>query len=60
MLADAICVWRRVKFPNENVAISCGVDEHGIKVAQAAAQNNCMPLQFCDRMSALFKVCLLH
>ena len=35
---------------------STGTDEHGLKIQKAAAAQDCLPIELCDRVSHKFKV----
>jgi len=54
VLADAIKRWQDLRSPSMHCRSSTGTDEHGTKVAQAAAINNQDPLQWCDLVSSKF------
>ncbi len=51
--ADVIARWHRLK--GDDVFFLTGTDEHGAKIAQAAAKAGITPQQLCDRNSAEFK-----
>ena len=50
-LADAACRWNNMKYNNQNSKLATGTDEHGLKVLQAAQQNNMDAVQYCDKVS---------
>lgn len=54
VLADIIKRWHALK--GSKSILSTGVDEHGMKVQQAAAKANVSPLQFCDDGAEMFQV----
>ena len=51
--ADALARHHRQR--GEDVFFLTGTDEHGAKVAQAAAAAGMSPKEFCDRVSARFR-----
>lgn len=51
--ADIIARFHRLK--KDNVFFLTGTDEHGAKVAEAAAKKNLSPQEFCDKISPRFK-----
>jgi len=51
--ADALARHHRQR--GEDVFFLTGTDEHGAKVAQAAAAAGLSPKEFCDRVSARFR-----
>ena len=51
--ADCIARWRRLK--GDDVWFLIGMDEHGQKVAQAAATDGVSPQAFVDRIAARFE-----
>jgi methionyl-tRNA synthetase len=51
--ADALARHHRQR--GEDVFFLTGTDEHGAKVAQAAAEAGLSPKEFCDRVSARFR-----
>jgi len=53
MMADAMCRYRRLA--GDRVWFLTGTDEHGEKIAQAAAKEGITPRALADRMSALFR-----
>jgi methionyl-tRNA synthetase len=50
--ADAITRWHRLI--GDEVKFLTGTDEHGLKVAEAAAEHGVSPLEWADRTSARF------
>jgi len=52
MMADAMCRYRRLA--GDRVWFLTGTDEHGDKIAQAAAKEGISPRAFADRMVALY------
>lgn len=50
---DVLARWHR--FHEEEVFFLTGTDEHGTKIAQAAAAHNKEPQQYCDEISAQFQ-----
>jgi methionyl-tRNA synthetase len=53
MMGDAMCRYRRQA--GDRVHFLTGTDEHGDKIAQAAARAGISPLEMADRNSALFR-----
>jgi methionyl-tRNA synthetase len=53
MMADAMCRYRRLA--GDRVHFLTGTDEHGDKIAQAAASAGISPQAMADRNSALFR-----
>jgi methionyl-tRNA synthetase len=53
MMADAMCRYRRLA--GDRVWFLTGTDEHGEKIAQAAAREGITPKALADRVSALFR-----
>src|SRR5579863_8926999 len=53
--ADVLARWHRLQ--NDEVFFLTGTDEHGTKIAQAAAAHNKEPQQYCDELSAQFQEC---
>ncbi len=53
MMGDAMCRYRRLA--GDRVWFLTGTDEHGEKMAQAAAKEGITPRALADRMSALFR-----
>jgi methionyl-tRNA synthetase len=51
--ADAIARWHRLV--GDEVFFLTGTDEHGAKVAEAAAENGITPLEMADRTAARFR-----
>ena len=51
--ADVLARWRRLQ--NEEVFFLTGTDEHGTKIAQAAAAHNKAPQQYCDEIAAQYQ-----
>lgn len=51
--ADVLARWRRLH--EDEVFFLTGTDEHGTKIAQAAAAHNKPPQQHCDEISARFQ-----
>jgi methionyl-tRNA synthetase len=51
--ADAIARYRRMR--GDDVQFLTGLDEHGQKVAQAAAERGILPQQFVDEIAARFE-----
>ncbi len=54
ILADVIARYRRLLL-KQNVHFLTGLDEHGQKVSDAAAENNKSPQQHCDDMAVLWR-----
>src|SRR5678816_4589494 len=52
MMADAMCRYRRLA--GDRVWFLTGTDEHGDKIAQAAAKEGITPRACADRMVALY------
>ena len=50
---DSIARWRRLC--GEEVFFLTGTDEHGLKIAQAAAENGMSPKQWTDLLSPRFQ-----
>lgn len=50
---DSIARWRRLR--GEEVFYLTGTDEHGLKIAQAAAENGMSPKQWTDLLSPRFQ-----
>ncbi|MHB8189269.1 MAG: class I tRNA ligase family protein [Ferrimicrobium sp.] len=50
--ADAFARWRRQR--GDEVRFVTGTDEHGLKIAQAAAENGCTPQEWVDGTSGHF------
>lgn len=59
--ADVFARYQRITDPSLTVHYLTGTDDHGLKIQQAAAAAGLPPRQFCDGLSAKFKVhsCLL-
>ena len=55
LAADILARYYRDKLGKENVFFLTGTDEHGTKIAQAAALAGKTPQVFCDETAALFK-----
>ena len=55
VMADAAHRWQKMKGARPAV-FSTGTDEHGLKIQKAAAAQNCLPIDLCDRVSSKFKV----
>lgn len=55
LAADVLARYWRSKIGGKNVFFLTGTDEHGQKVAQAAAQENLSPKQYADKVSPRFK-----
>lgn len=53
LVADVLARHHRAK--GDEVFYLTGTDEHGSKVAEAAAKNNLSALEFCDKNSSAFK-----
>ncbi|MFA5975740.1 MAG: methionine--tRNA ligase [Elusimicrobiota bacterium] len=53
--ADVLARWHRLH--DDEVFFLTGTDEHGTKIAQAAAAHNKEPQQYCDEISAQFQEC---
>lgn len=51
--ADVLARWARLN--SEEVFFLTGTDEHGTKIAQAAAAHNRAPQEYCDEISAQFQ-----
>jgi methionyl-tRNA synthetase len=51
--ADAVARWHRLL--GDDTLFLTGTDEHGLKVARAAEENGCEPLEWADRTSARFQ-----
>jgi methionyl-tRNA synthetase len=51
--ADVIARWRRLQ--GDEVFFLTGTDEHGTKIAQAAAARNRQPQEYCDEVAAQFQ-----
>jgi len=51
--ADVLARWNRLQ--EREVFFLTGTDEHGTKIAQAAAAHNKEPQQYCDEISAQFQ-----
>jgi methionyl-tRNA synthetase len=51
--ADAIARWHRLV--GDEVFFLTGTDEHGAKIAEAAAENGVTPLEMADRTAARFR-----
>jgi len=51
--ADVVARWNRLQ--DHEVFFLTGTDEHGIKIAQAAAAHSKEPQQYCDEISAQFQ-----
>ena len=54
LLADAYARWLRLKGVHKSVWLSTGTDEHGSKVAAAAAAANMEPMEYCSTISRQF------
>lgn len=54
VLADAIARWQHIR--GQKVIFSTGTDEHGLKVELAAAAKGLTPNEFCNVVSARFKL----
>lgn len=52
VVSDAIARWRRQR--GQEVFFLTGTDEHGLKVAQAAAENGSSPQEWVDQMAVNF------
>ncbi len=50
--ADALARWHRLL--GDETLFLTGTDEHGLKVARAAEENGCDPLEWADRTTARF------
>jgi len=50
---DVLARWYRLN--DQDVFFLTGTDEHGTKIAQAAAAHNKEPQEYCDHISALFQ-----
>ncbi|HEU5084672.1 MAG TPA: methionine--tRNA ligase [Acidimicrobiales bacterium] len=50
--ADALARWHRLL--GDETLFLTGTDEHGLKVARAAQENGCEPLEWADRTTARF------
>jgi len=50
--ADALARWHRLL--GDETLFLTGTDEHGLKVARAAEENGCEPLEWADRTTARF------
>lgn len=55
MIADTIQRWQHIIEPNEDIIFSTGTDEHGIKIQNAALQNNVLPKNYCENISSQYK-----
>ncbi len=55
VLADIIARFYKQKYGSENVFFNTGVDEHGIKVQQAALSANLPPQKYCDQLAETWK-----
>lgn len=55
LAADILARYYREKMGKDKVFFLTGTDEHGTKVAQAAAAEGKEPQVFCDEVSAMFK-----
>lgn len=55
VLADVLARYSRLRHPLREVVFSTGTDEHGLKIQQAAKDNNVSPLELCDRLSTRFE-----
>ena len=53
ILADVFARFYRVA--GNNVYFLTGTDEHGLKIQNAAKKNNLEPLEYCDKISKVFK-----
>ena len=53
LVADFLARYHRLN--NRQVFFLTGTDEHGLKVAQAAAKKNLSPQKFCDQVSTRFQ-----
>ncbi|ESO82122.1 hypothetical protein LOTGIDRAFT_223492 [Lottia gigantea] len=53
VLADFLSRWNEVK--GRKVLFSTGVDEHGLKIQQSAAELNKRPIELCNKNSSKFK-----
>ncbi|NQU04654.1 MAG: class I tRNA ligase family protein, partial [Calditrichaeota bacterium] len=54
ILADVLARYHRL-FGDRQVHFLTGLDEHGQKVSQAAAERNITPQQHCDEMQETWK-----
>ncbi|KXK10115.1 MAG: Methionine--tRNA ligase [Microgenomates bacterium OLB23] len=55
LAADVLARYYRIKLGHENVLFVTGTDEHGAKVAQAAAQHNKTPQEYADEVAPVFQ-----
>src|SRR3972149_9471904 len=55
ILADTMARFQRLRLGPEQVYFLTGTDEHGDKVAQAAAKAGESPQAYADRISGVFK-----
>lgn len=53
--ADVLARYYRLRLQEKNVFFLTGTDEHGSKIANAAAKNNKEPKQFVDEVSNMYK-----
>ena len=53
ILADVFARFKRID--NHNVFFLTGTDEHGLKIQKAAEKNNSDPLNYCNKISQIFK-----
>tara|TARA_B100000029_G_scaffold440831_1_gene458217 strand:- start:1366 stop:2898 length:1533 start_codon:yes stop_codon:yes gene_type:complete len=53
ILADVFARFKRND--NNNVFFLTGTDEHGLKIQTAAKKNNLEPLEYCNKISKIFK-----
>lgn len=54
-LAHTYLKWRKLRDPYTSVCMATGTDEHGLKVAEAAAINNTDVSKYCDKVSKTFR-----
>ncbi|XP_034116272.1 methionine--tRNA ligase, mitochondrial [Drosophila albomicans] len=55
VIADAHCRYQRLRYPDRNVRLCTGTDEHGTKIQQAAAGHKIPVAQYCDEISARYR-----
>eukprot|EP01119_Soliformovum_irregulare_P018736 TRINITY_DN5799_c0_g2_i1.p1 TRINITY_DN5799_c0_g2~~TRINITY_DN5799_c0_g2_i1.p1 ORF type:complete len:391 (-),score=71.39 TRINITY_DN5799_c0_g2_i1:920-2092(-) len=53
LIADCLARWNRIK--GNDVLLTTGTDEHGMKIQQAAEKAGISPQEFCDNYSAEFQ-----
>ncbi|XP_017874290.1 PREDICTED: methionine--tRNA ligase, mitochondrial isoform X1 [Drosophila arizonae] len=55
VIADAHCRYQRLRYPDTEVRLCTGTDEHGTKIQQAAAAHEVPVGQYCDEISARYR-----